>query len=97
MLTRDEMISSLKEGIVTVDFTKVNGEKRHMECTLNEEVMAKYEESKRDFTAEMSATLDENTRQRKVNLNVIPVFDINAKDWRSFRVDSVENFERGTA
>ena len=75
MLTRDEMISSLKEGIVTVDFTKVNGEKRHMECTLNEEVMAKYEESKRDFTAEMSDTLDENTRQRKDRVTQVFSFE----------------------
>ncbi len=28
----------------------------------------------------------------------VTVFETsNAKDWRSFRVDSVENFERGTA
>ena len=95
--SRDEMIASLKEGICTVDFTNVNADKRHMECTLNEEEIAKYDESKRDFTAEMSDTLDEKTRERKVNLNVIPVFDINARDWRSFRVDSVSTFEKGQA
>jgi len=90
MLTRDEMVTSLKEGTCRVKFTKVNGDKRDMQCTLNDETIKQYSKIVDDLSDRMNA----GDTKKKVNLNVIPVFDILAQDWRSFRVDSVDSFER---
>jgi hypothetical protein len=79
--TRDEMITMLKAGECQVTFTKVNGEKRIMTCTLNEQLLA---------AAAFVQT--EKTKPKKVNEEVLPVYDVNAKGWRSFRIDSVEDF-----
>ncbi|SVB93785.1 uncharacterized protein METZ01_LOCUS246639 [marine metagenome] len=59
-----------------ITFTKVNGEERVMDCTLQEHFIPQTEES-----------------NRKKNEEVLPVFDINKGEWRSFRLDSVTNIE----
>jgi len=82
MFDRDEMKSRLREGVCNVTFTKVNGETRVMKCTLNDLIVP-------------PATDAEAANPRKENTSVIAAWDLDKQDWRSFRVDSVVDFESG--
>lgn len=82
MLTRSEMIEQLATGTCRVIFTKVNGEERNMLCTLREDMIP-------------PASKDEPITQKKVRSvaeEVLPVWDINAEGWRSFRIANVVSF-----
>ena len=75
-MKRDTLIKNLQKQAMRITFTKVNGEERVMDCTLQENIVppTKYTDRKR-------------------NEEVLPVFDINKGEWRSFRLDSVNNIE----
>lgn len=75
-LDRDNMISLLKTSKCTVEFTKVDGEKRTMPCTLNPAFMPEQ-------------PVLEGKAVKKTNDNVISVWCLDKAAWRSFRVDSV--------
>lgn len=79
-MTREEMLEQLHKRECRVIFKKTNGEERDMRCTLKEEIVPV---SKVEATA---------TKPHPVNDNVIPVWDLKAEGWRSFRVDSVISF-----
>ena len=70
----------LKTNVMNVTFTKVNGERRVLKCTLQEDLLPEYN----------------GDSTRKKNENVISVWDVDNKDWRSFRFDSVINYEFGS-
>ena len=74
MTKRDTLVEGLKRDVLTVSFTKVNGEERIMNCTLHESLLP-----------EAVA----GTSSKKENPDVIAVWDIDKDAWRSFRVDSV--------
>lgn len=78
---RTKMIESLQTGTNVVTFTKVNGDKREMTCTLDANLIPDPIEIKA------------NKSPKPVNEEVLPVWDVNAKGWRSFRIDSVVSFE----
>ncbi len=73
---REILVDTLKKEVTTVTFTKANGDERVMVCTLIEGMLPKVE-------------VKEGARKVAVNLEVIRVYDLDAKGWRSFRVDSV--------
>ena len=80
---RTEMIKELQTGTKVVTFTKVNGEQRVMTCTLDASIIP-------------VATKEDPLSQKKVRSvsdEVLPVWDVNANGWRSFRIDSVVSFE----
>lgn len=79
---RGWMISELQKRECRVIFTKMNGEQRDMICTLQEGVVPP---AKKDEPITQKAV-------RSVNEEVIPVWDVNAEGWRSFRVDRVISF-----
>lgn len=79
--TRKELVHWLYNGTPTVTFTKVNGEKRVMKCTLQEGIAPAVE------------TTTSKGTTRKVSDDVLAVWDMNKQAWRSFRIDSVENVE----
>lgn len=64
---------------VTVNFTKVNGEKRTMPCTLNPSLIPA------EFAPKNSG--------KESNPSNCPVFCLDKQQWRSFRFDSVSDFE----
>lgn len=74
-----EYKAALANGIHTVYFTKVNGEKRKMDCTLNAGYIPE-------------AARPSSDSQVKENTDVVRVYDVNAEGWRSFRIDSVTQF-----
>ena len=81
---KNSILQKLKEGLTEVVFTKVNGERRVMLCTLKEtEIPAEH--------------LVPSENPKKLSEDVIRVWDIEAKGWRSFRHDSVINFSSFTA
>jgi len=76
IMNRDTLIKNLQKKSMRITFTKVNGDERIMDCTLQEHMIPQTGES-----------------NRKKNEEVLPVFDINKGEWRSFRLDSVTNIE----
>jgi len=89
---RDWLKTLLQERVVGVTFTKKDGTKRVMNCTLSENLIPK---------APIHATNTNNpidfSKTKKINTEVQPVFDIEAQSWRSFRWDSIKqiNFALG--
>ena len=75
-MKRETLIKNLQKKAMRITFTKVNGDERIMDCTLQEHMLPETNES-----------------NRKQNEEVLPVFDINKGEWRSFRLDSVTNIE----
>ena len=75
-MNRETLIKNLQKKAMRITFTKVNGEERIMDCTLQEHMLPETNES-----------------NRKQNEEVLPVFDINKGEWRSFRLESVSNIE----
>lgn len=80
MQTREELITTLKDHIVAVTFTKANGEVRRMLCTLKEGHLPV-----RDASAEEHSVTS--------NPDTCVVWDLDKNGWRSFRVDSVLEVE----
>jgi hypothetical protein len=77
---KDEIMLSLRESKCIVTFEKVNGELRKMLCTLKSEYIP--------------TEINENdTKRTKVeNPDVLPVYDLESNGWRSFRWNSVKEF-----
>ena len=68
----------LNDGVVEVTFTKADGTERVMKCTLKDEVISEHWVAKNTET------------QKKISEDALPVFDVEAKGWRSFRWDSIK-------
>jgi len=78
---RDVLLNDLTENVCEVYFTKVNGEKRAMRCSLRPDVLPE------SYTnSEAPKVKDFHTQ----NKDVLAVWDLQNAGWRSFRVDSVE-------
>lgn len=77
--TREQIVEQLKTTECVVTFTKVNGERREMPCTLQEDRLPQ-------------ATKDDSLSQKKVreiNPEVVSVWCTDKQSWRSFRVENV--------
>ena len=72
--------SHLAYGPTTVVFTKKDGTERVMTCTTNPELVPKVEVTEST----------EPKKERKVNEDVMPVYDLESKAWKSFRWDSIK-------
>ena len=75
----------LFEREVFVTFTKKDGSERVMKCTLSENFIPQAENS------------SDTAKNRKTSDEALPVYDLQAEGWRSFRWDSVKqiNFSLG--
>lgn len=82
MTSRTELIEMLVQGPLKVTFRKKDGTTRVMNCTLSQSIVPKYE---RKTPSENNQT----DREKRVNENVIAVWDIENQGWRSFNIDSV--------
>jgi hypothetical protein len=78
---KPELKDALKKGIVSVTFTKADGSKRTMHCTLNGELIP---EDKRPIGNSVHLVKDPD---------LFKVFDLDKQDWRSFRKERVLNYE----
>jgi hypothetical protein len=88
--TKTDLKNLLEQNVLVVDFTKLNGDKRVMTCTLRDDI--KPRATKTDTLSQKAV--------REVSDAVVSVWDVNAKGWRSFRydrinaVDLVEEYEQ---
>mgnify|MGYP006088483773 FL=1 len=76
-MNRDTLIKNLQKKTMRITFTKLNGEERVMDCSLQEHIIP-----------------PTDAKNRKENEEVLPVFDINKGEWRSFRIDSIIKAEQ---
>lgn len=84
IFTRDGLIDLLRHNVVTVKFTKVNGDERLMTCTLQASHIPNAPTQNGELVVET-----------KTSSNNIAVWDVNAQGWRSFRVASVKTVSVG--
>ena len=84
MPTKDEFKKILKEAVVTVNFKKKDNTKRKMVCTLNE-----------DYLPDLSDEITEGVskKSKTESADAISVWDLEKQAWRSFRIDSIINYE----
>lgn len=86
--SKDELKCLLQQGVATVTFTKVDGTERIMNCTL-----------KTNIIPSVPSVVSEQTEEKKSkieNPNVLAVWDIDVKGWRSFKIDSIKNWVLST-
>ena len=81
--TKADLKNQLEQNVLIVDFTKLNGDKRVMTCTLREDI--KPAATKTDAMSQKAV--------REVSDAVVSVWDVNAKGWRSFRYDRINSVE----
>ena len=87
VIEREELKALLQEKVMEVTFTKINGDKGIMECTLQPSALP-------------PAKKDEPITQKKVreiNLEVMSVWDTNANGFRSFRMENILEVKEATA
>jgi len=78
--TKQQLKDLLKKKIVSVTFVKTDKTERKMLCTLKEDVLPVVESK-------------EPKRTKKDNDNVLAVWDLEKEAFRSFRVDSVTDYQ----
>lgn len=75
MITKSNILRLLKNNILEVKFKKVDGSERVMKCTLREDYAKPHEKT--------------TEREKKINEDIISVWDVEKDAWRSFRYDSL--------
>jgi WYL_2, Sm-like SH3 beta-barrel fold len=83
IFTKENLIDMLRNNIVTVTFTKVNGDERVMQCTLLPEYVPN------------APTNNGQVLLQESESKAVSVWDVQASAWRSFRVDSVKSISMG--
>jgi hypothetical protein len=76
---RDWLKSHLRMGSMKVTFTKKDGTERIMNCSLQEGVVVPHEKT--------------TERVKEDNEDILAVWDLDKKAWRSFRLDSIKSVE----
>jgi hypothetical protein len=76
--TRDQLSDLLRTGECVVEFTKVNGELRTMPCTLKAELIPP-----------TPIVEGKTTRPKSPNSEILSVWCLDKKEWRSFRIANV--------
>lgn len=81
-ITPENIRTALREGIIFVTFTKLDGTERTIKCSLNQAYIP---------LEKMPKTTD---NQRSDSDNTIAVWDIENEGWRSFRTDKVIKIDK---
>lgn len=86
-ITREQLSDLLHSGECIVEFTKVDGTVRTMPCTLNEALLPPMpvHETNTDNPIDFPAP----RKEKKVNPDVMSVWCLDKKEWRSFRIANV--------
>lgn len=83
IFTKESLVDLLKNNVVTVTFTKVDGTERTMKCTLLGEYVPAPTQGR--TLLQENAGSDSN----------ISVWDTDVNGWRSFRVSNVKSVSVG--
>lgn len=78
-LTKHDLNNLLKRKILKITFKKKDGSERIMKCTLLEDMVPFYEKK--------------TERVKKVNEDVLAVWDLDKDAFRSFKLDSVIDYQ----
>ena len=81
--TKADLKKLLEQNVLTVDFLKLDGDKRVMTCTLREDI--KPAATKTDAMS--------TKKVREISDAVVSVWDVNAQGWRSFRYDRINSVD----
>lgn len=76
---RKWLIGLLAERPVELKFEKKDGSIREMKATLKKDLVLEYEKK--------------TDKEKVVNEEVLPVFDLDKQEWRSFRLDSLSEIK----
>jgi hypothetical protein len=82
MFDRDTILKDLRQYVIEVHFTKVNGEQRVMRCTLRPDLLPK------SYINDLNEQKQEK-EYHQTNPDVIAAWDVQKGGWRSFRIDTV--------
>lgn len=83
IFTKENLIDMLRNNVVTVTFTKVDGTERVMKCTLMSEYVPN------------APTNNGQVLLQESESKTVSVWDTDINGWRSFRVDSVKSISVG--
>jgi len=81
MFERDTILNDLRKYACEVYFTKLNGDKRRLRCSLRPDLLPE------QYSKE---TISEEKDYHQKNPEVIVTWDLETGGWRSFRIDSIE-------
>jgi hypothetical protein len=86
-ITREQLSALLHTGECVVEFTKVDGTVRAMPCTLSEALIPPppVHETNTDNPIDFPTL----KKEKKQNLNIMSVWCLDKKEWRSFRIANV--------
>jgi hypothetical protein len=85
VFTKENLVELLRNNVVTVTFTKVDGTERKMTCTLLGDYFPNASNTSMKMLQENAARSDKN----------ISVWDTEMQGWRSFRISSVKSVTIG--
>ena len=85
--TLEQLTELLHKGECVVEFTKVNGEVRTMPCTLNEALIPP--PPVHVTNTDNPIDFPKPKKEKKPNPNVLSVWCLDKKEWRSFRIANV--------
>ena len=83
MLTRNKLIETLKTGVCTITFKKVDGSERVMKGTLAASMLPEQKDVEE---------IIQEAPPRKENQDVVAVYDVEKEGWRSFRIENITDF-----
>ncbi|MDR3503024.1 MAG: SH3 beta-barrel fold-containing protein [Legionella sp.] len=84
VIDKETFKADLRQNIVQVVFTKVDGTNRIMNCTLSPRLIPPAPVLTEEEQAKKAAK-----KPRKENPDVVAVFDTDLQSWRSMRYDSI--------
>lgn len=82
-VNRQQLITDLKQTVAEIRFQKKDGSTRIMNCTLM-----------RQYLPEEYQHRQEEAANRDGNPDVLAVWDVDANDWRSFRLDWIYSVQQ---
>ena len=80
-MTREDLKAQLQSNVKMVTFHKVNGDKREMRCTLNPSYLPETKPKAEGYVP------------KPVNKEILAVYDLDEKAWRSFRIENILKVE----
>lgn len=84
--TREHIVDMLKTGVCEVTFTKIDGSRRVMPCTLNAQIIPPAPPAK--VLAE-----GEVPRVKKSNPDNVSVWCTDKQEWRSFKIANLTDIK----
>jgi hypothetical protein len=80
MINKRSLETLLKQNVMEIQFKKTNGEDRTMTCSLKQEYLPEPKNKTKES-------------KKKNNENVLSVWDIEKNGFRSFRLNSIKNYQ----